>query len=369
MKKLRDGYILVLSLMIMSLLVIISTQIYYLSFGFSSYSHFAIKREKAKMLALSGVQLVRDQLYLPPQEKKEGSKSAEKAEAKKKTEKSEEKGAEKPEEKKAVQPEKKEADRELAALLARALPILNRWQNTQLTIEKDGIDGEIKTYVACEDGKIHLNNLLSLMSQKGLSEERINMFRAIWQKIGELVKANKGLYESALEFFNRRNRIWLNDISEILEAPGFQVFNDKLFVHMTSGNKNDIYLMDLFTPQSRYAKLDPWVLSASVQKLLGLKSKKMDEGAIAAIVKDFQPAHNWRNDWNKLLSPIYGKDFEGLPKGIDLMLSVRFDPAAFSVVSYGVVDEVKQGIFTILVKKQQPDGSVSFIPVKTYWIN
>ncbi|HBR70699.1 TPA: hypothetical protein DIC20_01290 [Candidatus Dependentiae bacterium] len=367
MKKLHDGYILVLSVVIMSLLIIISTQIYYLSFNFSSYSHFALKREKAKMLALSGVQLVRERFYFPPQEEnKEKVQQTAKTEVKEKSEESKEK---KQEEKKPSKPEPKKSDKELGALLARALPILNRWQSTKLTIEKDGVEGEIKTYVACEDGKIHLNNLLSLMAQKGLSEERVNMFKALWQKIGELVKANKNLYESALEFFDRRNRIWLNDISEILDAPGFQVFNDKLFVFLTNGNKDGVYLMDLFTPQSRYAKLDPWVLSASVQKLLGLKSKKMDEGAVAAIVKDFQSSHNWRNDWNKLLKPIYGKDFEGLPKGIDLMLSVRFDPAAFSVVSYGVVDGVKQGVFTILVKQLQPDGSVLFIPIKTYWIN
>ena len=52
MNKVREGYVLVLSLIIMGLLVLIATQVYNLSYNFSAYSHFVIKREKAKMLAL-----------------------------------------------------------------------------------------------------------------------------------------------------------------------------------------------------------------------------------------------------------------------------------------------------------------------------
>jgi hypothetical protein len=374
MNKVREGYVLVLSLIIMGLLVLIATQVYNLSYNFSAYSHFVIKREKAKMLALSGVQLMRDVLYSPPlkEEKGKDSKTPEKekgSDQKKAPEKDEaEAKGNKGSKEDSVQKKKKE-DAALGALLIRVLPLLNQWQKLKLTQQKDGVDGEIKTYLACEDGKLHLNHLLGLTVQKGLSEERTKMLQELWQKISQITKAKKSLHGSAKEFFDRRNRVWLNDVSEILEAPGFEVFRDKLFEGLSNGNKEVVSLMDLFTPLSRYAKLDPWVLSASAQKLLGLQPKKIDKNKAAEIGKDFQSAHNWTNDWDKLIKPIYGKEFSALPKGFDLMFSIRFDPAAFSVVSYGIVDDVKQGVYTILTQKKQSDGSSIFVPTKTYWIN
>ena len=373
MNKMREGYVLVLSLIIMGLLVLIATQVYNLSYNFSAYSHFVIKREKAKMLALSGVQLMRDVLYSPPAEdekkgtpekKEEEKKAPEKDEAKK-----DETDKEDGEKKDTPAEKKKKGDKALGELLMRVLPILNQWQTLKLSQQKDNVDGEIKTYLACEDGKLHINHLLGLTVQKGLSEERTKMIQELWQKISQIAQAKKNLYASAKEFFDRRNRVWLNDVSEILEAPGFEVFKDELFAAHSNGNKDAVYLMDLFTPVSRYAKLDPWVLSASAQKLLGLQPKKIDKNKAAEIGKDFQSAHNWKNDWDKLIKPIYGKEFSALPKGFDLMFSIRFDPAAFSVVSYGIVDDVKQGVYTILTQKKQPDGSVIFVPIKTYWIN
>jgi len=345
MRTQREGFILVLTLIVISLLVVIATQMYYLSTGFSSFAHVAIRREEAKTLALSGVQLARDRLYLsvPKKEKKEGSVSQKEASG------------------------QNESQDQL--LLQRILPVLNRWQSFELNKQKDGVDGEIKIYISCEDGKLHLNNLLSLMSQKGLTPERIKLFKTLWQEIAKAVGAKKSLYESAFDFFERRNRIWLNDTTELLEAPGFQIFDGRVFIHLPNSEKDVIYLTDLFTPQSRYGKLDPWILSASVRTILGLKPQPVTKEQVDALLKGFKSVHNWKNDWNRILKPLYGKDFNALPKGIELMLSPKFDVAAFSVVSYGIIDDVAQGIYAILSKKQLDDGSIVFIPIKSYWIN
>jgi len=352
MKQQREGYVLVLTLTVISLLVIIATQMYYLSTGFSSFSRVVIKREEAKMLALSGVQLICDRLYLPAPKKE-----------KKDTVKDQKSGP-------APQRQASQQDEsQNVLLLQQVLPMLNRWQAFPMS-EKKGVDaGEIKVYVACEDGKLHLNNLLSLMSQKGLGPERVKLIQMIWKQITQSIGAKKNLYEAALNLFERRNRIWLNDITELLEAPAFQVFDGHVFVGLSNSKKDKVSLMDLFTPQSRYGKLDPWVLSASIRSILGLNPQPVTKDQIGALLKGFKSTHNWKNDWNGILKPLYGKDFNALPKGIELMLSPKFDPAAFSVVSYGIIHGVPQGIYAILSKKQLDDGSVVFVPIKSYWIN
>lgn len=353
MKQQHEGYILVLTLIIMGILVVISTQMFYVSTSFISFARVAVSREKAKMLALSGVQMACDHFYLPVP-KKEAQK----------VKKEEPKG----------QPLQQQTGQlpqpsQNVLLLKKALMVINNWQSFSFDQKKDGVEGEIKIYVACEDGKLHLNNLLSLMSQKGLGPDRIKYYQELWQAITKAVGAKKNLYASVLDFFDRRNRIWLNETTELLEIPSFDIFDGKLYVPLSNDGKESIYLTDLFTPQSRYGKLDPWVLSSSIKMILGLKPQPITEKQVEKAIKGFKTAHNWKNDWNGILKPLYGKDFNALPKGIELMFSPRFDPSAFSVISYGIVDDIRQGVYTILSKKQLDDGSVIFLPIKSYWIN
>ncbi len=359
MRQQREGYILVLTLTITGLLVILGVQIYYLSSGFSSFARIAIKREKAKSLALSGIQLTQNQLYVPPQ-KKENKNQREVPSQQGKNQKKEAEVKKEPQE---------PAESQQLILLKQVLPLINRWQKIKFDKKKDGFSGELNTYIACEDGKLHLNNLLSLMAQKGLTEDRLKSYRDLWLLLGQASDMKKGLYESVVEFFERRNRIWVNDVTELLIIPSFKVFANKVFVNLPNSEKIPLYLTDIFTPQSRYGKLDPWVLSVSMQTILGLKSNVLSQDEVGAMLKEFKSSHNWKNDWNRILKPVYGKDFNELPKGIELMLSPRFDPGAFSVVSYGVVDDIVQGVYVILGRKAQDDGSILFGPVKSYWIN
>src|SRR5262245_34621653 len=59
-KKESEGFILVLVLLICSVLIILGTQLYYKSTSNAIFSSTLLKREKAKVLALSGLELAKN---------------------------------------------------------------------------------------------------------------------------------------------------------------------------------------------------------------------------------------------------------------------------------------------------------------------
>jgi hypothetical protein len=158
----------------------------------------------------------------------------------------------------------------------------------------------------------------------------------------------------------------------LLNIPGFSVFNEKLFVTPPVGkaSKHEIFLTDLFTPQSSYGKLDPWVLSVSAREVLGIGASsetKIQEGLKAALVS-FKKKYSWPADWDILFKPAYGVEFASLGKEVSAYLTSSFDPVAFCVASYATVGTVTQGVYALLLRKKQPDQSVTFAPIKFYWI-
>ena len=69
----HSGYIMPLTLVITSLSVMLATYITHRALVFNAFASLAIKREKAKELALAGVQIAISQL-VSPEEKKEKKK-------------------------------------------------------------------------------------------------------------------------------------------------------------------------------------------------------------------------------------------------------------------------------------------------------
>lgn len=376
MKRQQDGYILVLTLVVLGLVVIIASQLFYLSSGFTSFARVSVRREKAKLLALSGVRIAQAQLFIQAEQKKQaGPGQAGPGQAgpeQTATSESQEQGKGKP----ATQNKASAESKNNLRLLKQVLPILNTWQTTTFTEKKDGFTGSVKTYVSCEDGKISLNVLLGMMTQKGLQKKQKDILVTLWKLIGKSAGAKGDLFALATDFFERRNKVWLNDVTELLDARGFQFFDGHVFVHMPNSKKSDkknVYLTDIFTPQSRYAKLDPWVFSASVRAILGLKPRqdspaKVKTPELDKLLKEGKTQFNWKQDWDKYLKPLYGKEFKSLPKDIDLILAPQFNPVAFSVVSYGIVQDVAQGVYAVFSRKKDQSGNVIFVPIKIYWL-
>ena len=66
----RAGYVMILTLIIVSLSVVLATYLARRSTIFNAFASTAIKREKAKMLALSGIQIAMSQLASTPEKAK-----------------------------------------------------------------------------------------------------------------------------------------------------------------------------------------------------------------------------------------------------------------------------------------------------------
>ena len=140
----QSGFVLVLTLIMLSMIVMLVTQLFQSSVIHFYFDRTVIEREKAKMLARSGIELAYSLLTIPqPQEGNEGAKAGYP-----------------PQEKKDLNIE----------LLKKILPTLNRWQTFALTQETDGIDGEIKLCITCEDGKLDLNQWFDFTKKKFMGE-------------------------------------------------------------------------------------------------------------------------------------------------------------------------------------------------------
>ena len=349
--KTAPGYILVLTMIMISLLTVVVTQMFFSGSLFSSFASIAVQREKAKMLAESGVHIACGQLYIPAAKQEQPVITV---------------GQQKQQKQEPVDQNKK--------LLEKVLPLLNIWQTFVFNQKVDGAEGTVNIYITCEEGKIHLNDLLTIMTDAKLPEKRVALLKRLFSKIAEINGIADDLYQSSIDFFEQRKHIWLNDVTELLNARGFAKFSDYVFARMPVTKKEKkphLFLTDLFTPQSRYGKLDPWVLSNSVRLVLGMRSpddSKIQDGLKTALTKSYKKNYNWRVDWDMIFKPVYGIEYAALGEEIASLLSPEFNPVAFTVVSYATVGKVTQGVFSLLLRKKQQDQSIVFIPIKSYWI-
>ena len=88
-------------------------------------------------------------------------------------------------------------------------------------------------------------------------------------------------------------------------------------------------------------------------------------------LKNFKPSMNWAQEWNKVLQPMYGIEYQRLLKGIDAVFETSFDPKLFSVVSYGVVGQVTQRAYAIVERIRKTVKNKTWYDVrikKFYWI-
>ena len=359
----KSGYILLLTMIITSMLVALVTRMFYSSSVFSTFAIVATQREQAKALAQSGMYIACAQLYVPAQTQKKETPATQPTNPI-----SPAKGTE--------QKQEQQQDDPIKLLLEQVIPVLNSLQTIKFNTETSGVDGAINFYITCEEGKLHLNDLLTLITDPQLPQEKQKFFQSIFARIASVNTISENLYQSAARFFEKRKHVWLNDTTEILSARGFESFTDTMFVKLPIDKKNEhstVYFVDLFTPQSRYGKLDPWVLSRSTCLALGMaypNDKTVNDGLKAAL-KNFKKSYSWNTDWNAIFKPIYGIEFSALDKTIASLLPTNgepFNPVAFSVTVYATVGRVTQGVHALLLRKKQQDHSIAFVPIKYYWI-
>ncbi len=385
MKK-NQGYILPLTLMIISMAVILVTSVIQRAMSYQRQARLMLDREQARNLALSSLEIALSKICLvvpkgAPQEKEQAAQAAP-AQAQQKEEAQKKEGWQKPP--------------PMQQWLLQILPVLNKWQTIELT-EKEGITGTLSFYISSEQGKISLEHLSTLLEseskqkqqaaqaaqqqappqngqqsnaqQPGQTKNLLTVFDELIKKemevsIRQVLKEAQGKYKRPLE-----------DFSELVPLKSFTPLKDKLFVTRPTAQqqrgKQQLFVTDLFTTASSSGTLNPWLLSNSLKAILGFKENK-EVKINKEFVKDLKPTMNWQTEWDKILAPFYGKKFANIPQEIRALFGAQFEATAFFVVSYAQVGGVTQKVAALLEVTEPPaylsPKSIIFKVSKLYWL-
>lgn len=351
----NNGYILVLTLLIISLSVMLVTYIFNKGTVYTQFARTIIDREKAKMAAFSGVQLAMSQLAYADVLSEEQLLEIK--------------------EKKGNQ--QQERDR---LFLINVLSHLNQWQTIVLDEAKVGIEGKITIALSCEDGKININQMFDFDKHLFINEGRP---KGDWKKISQelytsikKVVGGEDLF-TPFEKFLKDRQYKVNDVTELLTVKAFELFKGTIFydpaLAREKKKKAPIFLTDIFTLWSKKAMVEPWLFSYSMGILLGFEqpaTQRDRETLIRSVVKEFKTKMNWAVDWDKALKPLYGKTVASLPKELTAIFNPVFEPSVFSVVSYGAVGKITQKIFAIVERQKSSDdnGAATVKLRKVYWL-
>lgn len=363
-KKL-PGYIMIFTLLAIGAAMVIATYMGHRASYYLPFSQIIFEREKAKTLALSGVEIAIAQLAFVPD--------------KKETQKEQSTTPASPDKSKDAQSSSATAkDNPEKEFLTRILTTLNRWQDFDLKENSDGIDAKISICLMCEEGKINLNKIIDFKKNTFKGNDTTG-WKAIMQEICKSIDriAKTGDLFSAYEKIVKEIQFPFNDATELITRKEFTPFKNILFYQPPTTKKQDtIYLTDIFTIWSSSEKIEPWLFSDSINALLGLPRVEVDDikkrkEQIENWMKNFKERSNWQQDWETILMPIYGKELRSLPKNIDSMLNTTFAPVYFSVRVHAKVGDVTQIVYAILERnKQLTDGNTEYnvILKKLYWL-
>jgi hypothetical protein len=367
MRYQHHGYILVFSLMMIALVMIMVTGVVQRARVHAIVMKTSLDREKARLLALSGLEFAKSRLANPPEpeQKKEGGTTQ--------------------------TPSAEDPTQQARDFLAITLPFLATWQN--FTVEGGAHTyGTVKICIGCESGKINLNTLYDfskhqIAGQGDTQRERKLFLEQVCTAL-EKQQGGKELFQKLSKFLQECDYP-LNDPTEILSIPEFDtVFQNNLFFEPRTSNEQTpeqklikeptkpevrpLCLMDIFTIWSSDATLEPWLLSPSLKQIFGFKQPgKTDEAIIKQALQKFTINASWSKDWDQTLGLLYGKDFASLSKPVASLLSTKFEPMVFSVVSYGSVKASTQKLYAIVERKRSSDkdGPLYEILVKRlYWL-
>lgn len=332
MKKIiiaQKGFILIFALMMIAVMVLLVTYMSNQIGIILPEAHLIMEQEKAEQLALSGIEIAQAQL-MQPFVKKE----------KKQTEQ-QPPSAQNPQQA-APSPEKE--------VLENLLAVCNTWQQFKFNAAADGGEGILDLYITCEQSKLDLNQIYDFEKKKFIGEgapqgDMKKMFKELCGLIK--IKTDENDLFSLFEKFFKERQYKLNDITELLTIKGLEPFRDYVLpvppYKQTKDKKNRLpVLFDFFTLYSGRTTLDPWLLSKSWCTLLGLKvneelNKDKRKKMATELSKQFKPSVSWSTDWNKILTPLYEKDFNSIPNFISSLFATKFEAKSFCVISYGTV--------------------------------
>lgn len=364
----QPGYILVLTLLMLSLATVIVTRLFLQARTYTAFALLDTKREQARHLAQSGVAIavaqlsLNDTVFKPTQEKKEKEKD-----------------------------EKKLAEVKERQLLKTLLMVQNRWQTFVLTYDTDGIDAILHVCITCEDGKLNLNKLWDFKQHRFSSallrtQDPAKLFGMLGDAAAPFTQ-NKNMFDGVVETLKKRKQPLL-DVTELLTNTKLWDFREHVFFDpslapskettaVAFGNepvkqKEKIALTDLFTVWTDEAALYPLLLSQSMRILFRLPAqtpttKEFAQDVDTLVEKIPLDGINWMQQWNTYAKPIFNKEFAAMPKEMIPFLGAKFEPRIFSVLCYAEVGIVKQKLLAILERSRVEKGE-AFKVKRIYWI-
>jgi hypothetical protein len=342
----KDGYIIAITMIIIALAVGMVTYVYKRVSVYMPVAYTVAQKEKASLLTLSGLEIARGRLAAKGATKKEGHEAP-------------------PE--KTQKPSEQDAVKQFYMML---LPTLNRWQRFVLTEERDGVDATIAIAIGSEHGKINLNQIYDFQKhvfRKSGTTDWALILAEIFTTIEKQMNG-KEMFAALKKFLDQRS-VPLNDITELLEIKEFSGFKDVLFYEppRTTANpeaqeQRPLFLTDIFTVYTPDHMIDPWLLSDSLCALCGfVRARTGDEQdrvkIIESVLKNFKSTYTWKTDWKPFLMPIYQKELQSLPKGIESVLQTTTNPTIFSIYVTATYGRVTQRLYALVERSKKGEGN------------
>lgn len=362
----RAGYVLIVTLMIISICVIMTTALFHRIRVYTPFVTTALSRERAKAAAHSGLQIALSRLYLLG-----------------KKEEKEEKPVAAPQAGKPQAPPVRV--NEQGQLFQKLYALLNQWNHVDLAEKTEGITGTIEYYITCEEGKTNLNVFYDFEKKKfapiANKEQGMQKILQEWCAAFESVTGAKDVMGAMTTFLQKRSYA-IAEVTQLCKiAPLGQFFKDRIFRSPAKKVKNEsqplLFLTDLFTVESKKS-IDPWFFSPSMQTLLRFPVQDKSPEALLKMVGEVvaPKIEEWvqwdQQSWNRILAPLYQKNWENMDAFIKPLLKSSFGPRLFSVLSYGTVGTVTQGLYAIveLIPEKSKNEKYRFSVriKKLYWV-
>jgi hypothetical protein len=302
----RNGYILVITIMLLSLAVVIVTRLANDSVLNNSYVVNSYKRLKAQQLAFSAIDLGRSIISV------------------------------------------KEDDPKKVKQFTQILLNLNRWQKYEIMPDSDnGSKSHLKFYLSSEQGKCNINKSLQFSKTEKPVTLESNIWSIIAEPLGKIL--NEQDLKTSIQDWAAERAIPLNDTTELLKFDKFAYFKDRVEVN----EKNDYALNDIFTTFTTEAKIQPLLLSGSISKILNFKNINdfsLDEWKefVNKAAEKFTENSNFEKNWDELYAPMFGKKINELPPNFLKACSSKWDPKLFSIIVHAQYDNVFYSLYAII---------------------
>lgn len=344
----KNASVLVYTLVMLSAMSLMVQQLMQRVSNYVGFQTVAINKEKAKLLALSGVKIAIAEFLSTPVFDKD------------------------------LKPVPNDPYKDDKDLLRNILPSLNNWQKFKLKESVDGIDAELKICITCEEGKININEIFDF-SKGEFKKEYVRILDNLSLRVGKKL-LGRGEVLKRLTNFMRSKKKPIKDISELLAIEDFSELPLFYIPQSAGGGTNvlgEIALSDIFTVWTQTDDIEPWLLSNALAQMLGLRQRSPNDSVelaertfkdkIKKAIDGFQDdlGENWIMNWSRI-EPIYGRSPMNLNE-VQKIFSQQFDPEVYTVLSSAKVGETTQLLLALLEKETQQEQE-RFRIRKVFWL-